>query len=254
MSRRQLSVVIIARDEERRLPACLESVAFADEVVVVDSGSADATPALAASRGCRVVHREWAGYGAQKRFAVSQASHDWVLCVDADERVSDQLRESIRAALQQPAFDAYVMPRRNRFLGRWLRHGEGYPDLSLRLFDRRHAQWTDDPVHERVVADGSVGRLSGDLLHESQETLQRYLEKQNRYTTLQAERLAASPRRVGVLQLVGNPLARFVKMYLLRGGFLDGLPGLIHVLVGCYNSMVKYAKVIELRSGRARRQ
>ena len=138
------------------------------------------------------------------------------------------------------------MPRRNRFLGRWLRHGEGYPDLSLRLFNREHANWSDDPVHEKVVAGTAVGRLKGDLLHESESGIADYIAKQNRYTTLQAEALHARGKRAGVLRLVFSPLFRFIKFYFLRLGFLDGLPGLIHILIGCQNSFYKYAKLLEL--------
>jgi len=139
------------------------------------------------------------------------------------------------------------MARRNRFLGRWLAHGEGYPDWSLRLFDRRRARFSDDPVHEKVICSGPVKRLYGDLLHESCDTLERYLAKQNHYTSLQAEALHRRGERAGLLRLVLSPLFRFVRFYLLRGGFLDGLPGFIHVVIGCMNSFVKYAKLFELQ-------
>ena len=131
------SVVIITLNAAQQLEACLQSAAFADEIVVVDSGSSDATAEIALKYGARVIVQPWLGFGRQKQFAVSQASHDWVLCLDADERVSDELRASIIATLRQPGFTAYQMPRCNRFMGRWLRHGEGYPDWSLRLFERR---------------------------------------------------------------------------------------------------------------------
>lgn len=246
-----LSVVIITRDEEDRLPACLDSVEFADEVVVVDSGSTDGTVALAESRGCRVIHQEWLGFGPQKRFAVLQAANDWVLCLDADERVSDKLAQGlVKLFAGGPTHKAYEMPRRNRFLGRWLHHGEGYPDWSLRLFDRRHAGWTTDPVHEVVRVQGEVGRLQGDLLHESQETLEKYLLKQNHYTTLQAERMYAAGARAMPVQMVLSPLLRFLKMYLLRLGFLDGVAGLVHIAIGCFNSFSKYAKLLELERRR----
>lgn len=245
-ARLALSVTIITRDAAHQIAACLASVAFADEIVVVDSGSSDGTPEIAAKHGARVVHQDWLGYGRQKQFAVEQASHDWVLCIDADERVSPQLQMAIEAVLQAPAVAGYVMPRCNFFLGRWLRHGEGYPDWSLRLFDRRRGRWSDDPVHEKVVCDGEVGRLSGDLLHESCDTLAVYLEKQNRYTSLQAEMLHRRGKRAHLGQLLLSPLLRFVKFYLLRLGFLDGSAGLVHILIGCNNSFVKYAKLIEL--------
>jgi len=242
-----LSVVIITRNEAARLSACLESVAFAGEILVVDSGSTDETVAIAQQHSARVVHQPWLGFGPQKQFAVQQASHDWVLCIDADERVSETLRNNIEATMQSPTQHVYRMPRCNRFLGRWLRFGEGYPDFNIRLFHRAHAQWSDDVVHEHVITRDSVGTLSGDLLHESQETIARYLEKQNGYTTLQAERLAAAGAYPSRTQLVLSPLVRFIKFYIVRQGFRDGVPGLVHIAMGCFNSFIKYAKLLELR-------
>jgi len=242
----KLSVVIITLNAASQLKDCLESAAFADEVVVVDAGSTDGTPALATERGARVMHQEWLGFGRQKQFAVAQAAHDWVLCLDADERVSGDLRQAIAEVLEAPRFGAYRMARCNRFLGRYLRHGEGYPDWSLRLFDRRRARWSDDTVHEQVLFEGEMGTLAGDLLHESCETLDSYLAKQNRYTTLQAEELHKRGKRGRAGQLVLSPLLRFVKFYLFRLGFLDGTPGLAHTLIGCFNSFAKHAKLIAL--------
>ena len=142
------------------------------------------------------------------------------------------------------------MARCNRFMGRWLKHGEGYPDWSLRLFDRRHARWSDDPVHEKVVANAPAGRLAGDLLHDSAESLSLYLDKQNRYTSMQAEVLFKAGKRAGVVQLVFSPALRFIKFYVLRLGFLDGVPGLVHIAIGCCNSFHKYAKLIALQRNR----
>ena len=242
-----LSVVIITRNAARALDDCLRSASFADEIVVVDSGSTDGTAELALRHGVRLLHKEWLGFGPQKQFAVGAATHDWVLCLDSDERVSDALREAILAELRAPRAAVYAMARCNRFLGRWLRHGEGYPDWIVRLFDRRQARWSDDLVHEKVVTAAPAQRLSGDLLHDSAESLEHYLEKQNRYTSLQAASLHAEGRRALVWQLVLAPVARFVKFYFLRLGFLDGVPGLVHVCIGCMNSFNKYAKLIALQ-------
>ena len=250
MSSRPLSVVIITKNAASQLAACLESAPIADEILVVDSGSTDGTAELAAARGARVIQKEWLGFGRQKQFAVDAARNDWVLCLDADERVSPALHASIEAVLAQPAAQAYAMPRRNRFMGRWLNHGEGYPDWSLRLFDRRHARWSDDPVHETVVADAPAGRLAGDLLHESAETLAAYLDKQNRYTSAQAETLFKAGKRAGVAHLLLSPALRFLKFYFLRLGFLDGVAGLVHIAIGCCNSFHKYAKLIALGRNR----
>ena len=248
--RQPLSVVIIAKNAATQLAACLESAAFADEILVVDSNSSDGTAELACARGARVMQKEWLGFGRQKQFAVEAARHDWVLCLDADERVSEPLRASILAVLAEPAASAYAMARCNRFLGRWLRHGEGYPDWSLRLFDRRRARWSDDPVHEKVLSDAPPARITGDLLHESAESLAGYLDKQNRYTSLQAEELLKAGKRTGAAQMLLSPALRFVKFYFLRLGFLDGIAGLVHVFIGCSNSFHKYAKLITLQRSR----
>jgi glycosyltransferase involved in cell wall biosynthesis len=241
-----LSVVIISKNEASVITACLDSVAgLADEVVVLDSESTDGTGELCSARGARVIETDWLGFGPQKNRAVLAAANDWVLCLDADERVSSELLVSIKAALVEPKYSAYRFARRNRFLGRYLRHGEGYPDWSLRLFDRRVAHWSLDAVHEKVICEVPIGKLSGDLLHESAERLDSYLAKQNHYTTLAAESDVFCSKRISAAQLVGSPLVRFVKFYFLRGGFRDGVPGLVHITIGCFNSFVKYAKIRE---------
>jgi glycosyltransferase involved in cell wall biosynthesis len=242
------SLVVITRDASDQLAACLQSVEFAAEKIVVDSGSRDDTVDIARRCGARVIEQSWLGFGPQKNFAVKQAAHDWVLCLDADEQLTPELARAISSALlaagdgNQP-YVAYLLARRNRFLGRWLAHGEGYPDWTVRLFDRRHAKWSDDLVHENVVATGPVGRLQGDLLHSSAESLEAYLDKQNRYTTLQAEALHAKGERATLARMLASPVVRFVRFYLLRGGFLDGIPGLVHIAIGCSNSFFKYAKL-----------
>jgi len=243
-----LSLCVITRDAAADLAACLASAPFAGEIVVVDSGSRDDTVEIARRCGARVVVRDWPGYGAQKNFATAAAAHDWVLCLDADERVSPELAAAIAAAMAAPAAPAYAMARCNRFLGRWLRHGEGYPDWNTRLFDRRRARWSDDPVHEHVVADGSVARLAGDLLHLSAESLDAYVAKQNRYTTLQAQAMHARGERAGLARLVLSPLVRFVRFYVVKLGFLDGAAGLAHIAIGAFASFLKYAKLRALGS------
>jgi glycosyltransferase involved in cell wall biosynthesis len=215
--------------------------------VVVDSASSDATLEIAGRRGARVVQKEWLGFGRQKQFAVEQAAHDWVLCLDADERVSPALAASIRAALTRPVAPVYRMARRNRFLGRWLAHGEGYPDWSPRLFNRLNARWSDDLVHEKVLYAVTPGTLQGDLLHDSFDDITAYLERQNRYTTLAARQAFELGRSASLLQLMFSPVVRFFKFYVFRLGFLDGAAGLIHISIGCMNSYIKYAKLMELR-------
>ena len=243
--RQPLSVVIITLNAAAQLAACLQSARFAEEIVVVDSGSSDGTVALAESFGARVIQQNWLGFGPQKQFAVESARHDWVLCLDADERVTPELQSAIENALQSPSTAAFRFPRCNRFLGRYLKFGEGYPDWSLRLFDRRQARWSADAVHEKVETTAAIGDLNGDLLHDSAESLAAYLTKQNRYTSLAAEMALAAGKRATTGRLLFSPLIRFIKFYFVRQGFRDGLPGLIHILIGCFNSFCKYAKMLE---------
>ncbi|PKO94520.1 MAG: glycosyltransferase family 2 protein [Betaproteobacteria bacterium HGW-Betaproteobacteria-10] len=249
-SRQPLSVVIITLNAASQLEACLQSARFADEIIVVDSGSTDDTQALAERYGAKVMAQDWLGFGRQKQFAVEAARHDWVLCLDADERVSPALQASIEIALKtastaENATPAFRFPRCNRFMGRYLKHGEGYPDWSLRLFDRRQARWSDDAVHEKVITQAKIGELSGDLLHDSAESLASYLSKQNRYTSLAADAAVAAGKRASFGRIALSPLIRFIKFYFIRQGFRDGLPGFIHIAIGCFNSLMKYSKMLE---------
>jgi glycosyltransferase involved in cell wall biosynthesis len=245
-----LSLVVITRDAAKDLAACLASVPFAAEIVVVDAGSRDDTVEIARRFDARVLGCEWRGFGPQKNYAVSAATHDWVLCLDADERATPELERAIRAAFAtgEPAAPAYAIARRNRFLGRWLAHGEGYPDWNLRLFDRRRARWTDDVVHEHVVAQGAAARLDGDLLHASGESIDDYVAKQNRYTSLQAQAMHARGERAGLARLALSPLARFLRFYVVKLGFLDGAAGFAHIAIGAFASFLKYAKLRALNA------
>jgi glycosyltransferase involved in cell wall biosynthesis len=247
-----LTVAVIAFNAGAQIGPCLASAGFADEILVVDSGSTDDTVAVATRHGARVVQKEWLGFGRQKQHAVSIARNDWVLCLDADERVSERLARSIRETLASPRYQAYRMARRNRFLGRWLRHGEGYPDWTVRLFHRAHASWSNDAVHEAVLTTAEVGRLDGDLMHDSAEDIATYMAKQNRYTTLHAEALYHQGVRASYWRLIASPLARFVKFYFVRLGFLDGGPGFAHIAIGCNNTFHKYLKLIELQKAGTR--
>ena len=254
-----LSLVVIARDAAHELADCLASVAFAAEAIVVESGSSDDTAAVATRSGARVIAHTWEGFGPQKNFAVAQARHDWVLCLDADERVTPELEAAIRAlfvgtgpaaaAHAEPAASAYAIARRNRFLGRWLAHGEGYPDWNIRLFDRRRARWSDDVVHEKVVADGPAAKLRGDLLHASAESIDAYIAKQNRYTSAQATAMHARGERASAAQMMLSPAARFIRFYVFRLGFLDGVAGFAHIAIGAFASFLKYAKLRALQEG-----
>jgi glycosyltransferase involved in cell wall biosynthesis len=244
------TATIITRNESGNIKACIESVAFFDEILVVDSGSTDDTVALAQAAGATVLHHPWPGFGPQKQFAQENAHNDWIFSIDADERVSSALQGEIRRLFAaEPKAEGYAVNRCNHFLGRPLRHGEGYPDWCLRLFDRTRGGWSADAVHEKVLIDGTTERIDGDLDHFSGESLAAYLEKQNHYTTLQARDLYAGGKSATVFKLTVSPFVRFLKFYVVRLGFLDGVPGLIHILIGCFNSFCKYAKLRELHQG-----
>jgi len=242
-----LSAVIITYNAAGQLADCLKSLSFVSEILILDSGSNDETRDIAEKYNAKLIHQDWLGYGPQKQKAVELAASDWVLCLDADERISEELAVSIQSVIESPQYQAYQFPRCNRFMGRWLRHGEGYPDISLRLFNRQHARWSDDAVHEYVQTDAEAGTLKGDLLHDSAASLAGYLEKQNLYTSLQAEEMYRAGKTAGVGKIILNPIFRFFKFYLLRLGFLDGVPGLVHICIGCQNTFTKYAKLIALQ-------
>lgn len=258
-----ISATIITLNESTALPDCLASLDFVQDIVVIDSGSDDDTVALAESLGARVFHQTWLGYGQQKNVALQKARFDWVLCLDADERVDARLQQSIRHLFQPPPQPqsadvspgatpppcaGYRMARKNRFLGRDLRHGYGYPDKKIRLLDRRHGRWTEPAVHEEIRVEGTVGELEGDLRHLSGESLHDYLTKQNRYTTLQTAKLRRHTLPAIRRRLVFNPLLCFFKGYILKKGFLDGIPGLVHTVYHCFGTFMKYAKAYAEKS------
>lgn len=246
--RTPLSACVIAFQEADRIGECLASLAFCDEVVLVDSHSSDATREIAAAAGARVIERDWPGHVAQKSFAVAAASHDWVLCLDADERVSPQLRAEIER-LREAGFEGpagYTMPRLSSYLGRWIRHGTWYPNRQLRLFDRRRGRWAGQDPHDRVDLEGAAGRLQGRLLHHPYRTISEHLATIDRYTTITAQGLRERGRRARVSDLWLRPPARFVVFYLLRGGFLDGWRGLFLAGMASHYVRLKYAKLLAL--------
>jgi glycosyltransferase involved in cell wall biosynthesis len=249
----KLSVTVITKNEARDLGDALKSVAWADEIIVVDSESTDATVAIARTFTDHVVVRPWEGYVAQKNAAAALASHDWILSLDADERVTPQLAEDIRQTLANPQCAAYRMPRVTWHLGRWIRSTDWYPDDQLRLYDRRRARWIGARVHEAVSVDGAVGRLDHEIQHLAYRDISEHLETIDRYTTLAAEQLRAQGRRAGLFHVLGHPPLAFLRNYILRGGFRDGLPGLVISSLNAYYVFLKFAKLWELnsRSGHA---
>lgn len=229
-----ISACIITLNEADRITACLDSLAFCDEIVVVDSGSTDATRELAAAHGARVLTRDFAGYRAQKDFAVQSAAHDWVLCLDADERVTPQLRAAIEQARSGKFAGAagYRFARTTEYFGAFLRHGNAYPDRVLRLFDRRRGGWRGErEIHEHASVDGIIEILAGDLEHRAYRSLSDQLRRLQRYARLMAQHLHARGRRAHWWNLLLNPCWRFVRGYILRAGFLDGWRGLLYASV-----------------------
>jgi glycosyltransferase involved in cell wall biosynthesis len=243
----KLSVTVITKNEATDLGAALESVRWADEIVVVDSGSSDDTVTIARQFTDRVVVRDWAGYAAQKNLAAALARHDWVLSLDADERVTAALAGDIRRVLADaPPHRAYRMPRVTWHLGRWLRSTDWYPDSQLRLYDRTAARWTGAYVHESVAVDGSIGALTGELQHYAYRDIADHLETIDRYTTLAAQQMYDGGRRAGLVRLAGHPPLAFLRNYLARGGFRDGAAGFVVSVMNAYYVFLKFAKLWEL--------
>ena len=242
-----LTVTLITRNESANIAAALESVSWADEIVVVDAESTDDTAAIARRFTPRVVVRCWPGFVAQKNFAAEQARHDWILSLDADERVSPALANEIRGVLDTSPRDAgFRMPRVSHYLGRWLRSTDWYPDAQLRLYDRRRARWQGQHVHESVVADGPVGTLREELLHYPYRDIAHHVQTIDRYTTLAAQQAAERGARASVADLVVRPPLAFLRNYLLRLGIKDGQAGLVVSLLNSYYVFLKFAKLWEL--------
>jgi glycosyltransferase involved in cell wall biosynthesis len=240
----RLSVIIITLNEAANIEACLASVNWADDVLVVDSGSTDGTADLARAHGARVVVRDWPGYAEQKNFAAGAAAHDWILSIDADERVTPELRQEIQGRLAvEPAEAGFRVPRVTWHLGRWIRTTDWYPDYQLRLYDRRRATWTSRPVHESVSATGRVGQLTSELQHFAYRDLQHHFQTMDRYTTLAAQDMRAQGRQAGVFDLTIHPWAAFMRNYVLRRGFMDGTAGFVVSTMNAYYVFLKFAKL-----------
>jgi glycosyltransferase involved in cell wall biosynthesis len=248
-TRHKLSVIVITRNEERNIADCLRSVSWAEDIILVDAQSTDHTVELARQFTSRIFVAPWMGYAAAKNFALEQAVHDWILWVDADERVPTELAAEIQDTISRLANScvAYEVARRAYFLGKWIRHCGWYPGYVVRLFKKRSASFSSSKVHEHVEFVGASGRLAHDLLHYTDDNLFHYFAKFNRYTSLAGEEMIGSNRRFSVYDLLVRPPFLFVKMYLFRLGFLDGMHGLILSLVSAAHVFTKYAKLWELQ-------
>ena len=249
----KLSVTVVAKNEAADLGAALASVAWADEIVVVDSHSTDETVAIARQYTDRVVVHDWLGHIEQKNYAASLASHDWILSLDADERVTPELADEIRSTLAaDPGHAAFRIPRVTWHLGRWVRSTDWYPDFQDRLYDRRQARWTGRYVHEALTRNGSSGQLRGEIQHYAYRDIADHLETIDRYTTLAARQMHEDGRRAGFLELAGHPPLAFLRNYIARGGIRDGVPGFIISSMNAYYVFLKFAKLWEMDRTRTR--
>ncbi|QNP42161.1 glycosyltransferase family 2 protein [Lysobacter solisilvae (ex Woo and Kim 2020)] len=249
-----LSACIITFNEADRIADCIASLAFCDEIVVVDSHSTDATVEIAQRLGARVLLRPFDGFRSQKQFAVDQCMHDWVLCLDADERVDATLRGAIEAERGRGFGDAagFRFARLSEYFGKFLRHGNAYPDRVLRLFDRRRGGWRGTrEVHEAASVDGAVRTLRGDLVHHPYRSLEQQLQKTQRYARMMAQHDFARGKRATLGKLIVSPAWRFWRGYLLRGGFRDGWHGLVYAYVRANYVRQKTIMLWLLQNGQA---
>ena len=243
----KLSVVVITKNEENNVRECLDSVSWADEIVVVDAGSSDRTIDIVKEYTNKVYSRPWDGYGAAKNYGLTQCSGEWVLSIDADERVTPELRVEIleNLGIDNQKISAFSMPRRANFLGKWIYHCGWYPGRITRIFRRSKGRFTEEKVHERLEIEGLIIPLKSDLLHYTDPDLKNYFNKFNKYTSLAAEELMDRGKKYSLVKLIVNPMWIFFRMYILKRGFLDGIPGFILCVLSANYVFTKYAKLWE---------
>jgi len=244
----RISAIVITYNEEKNIQRCLESLSWADEIVVVDSFSQDRTKDIASSFTDKIFDLEWQGFGKQKEIARTKASYDWVLSVDADEVVSEKLKEEIKSVINKnDSLDGYYIPRLSNFLGRWIKHSGWYPDYVLRLFKKDKARFDESLVHEKLILDGKAGFLRNEIRHYTDPDISHYLSKMDKYTTLSSQKLLAEGKSLTLFDLLFRPMAIFFKMYLFKSGFLDGWQGFLLACFSSFHVFVKYAKLWHLR-------
>jgi len=244
--REQLSVTIITLNEERNIRDCLESVHWADEIIVVDSGSIDRTIHICREYTDRIWTNPWPGMNEQKQVAMDHAAHPWILNIDADERVSEDLRDHILKVLEVRDADGYRFPRKNYFLGRWMRYGGWYPDHVLRLFRKKLGQYRGIDPHDKVVVEGKISTVPAPLVHYTYASLSQYVARQNTYSTAAAEAMAQKGRKIFPLFIPLKTFWKFIETYVVKMGFLDGFHGFVAAVGASFTSFWKYAKLWEL--------
>ncbi|MEW6457409.1 MAG: glycosyltransferase family 2 protein [Acidobacteriota bacterium] len=244
----KISVCIITHNEENRLPETLKSIEkIADEIIVVDSFSKDKTIEIAKSSGARIFLKEWADYSNQKNFAISKASFPWILSIDADERISEELRNEILTLKKtEPEEDGFFIKRKNYYLGKWIKHSGWYPDRKLRLFRKEKANWEGEYVHESLILRGKAGKLKNNILHYSYRNISDHVKRINSYSSLSAQKMFEERKKSNIiLALFSIPLT-FIRFYLLRGGIFDGIQGLIISILSSVYIFLKYVKLWEM--------
>ena len=245
MTRTRLSAAIITKNEEEKIGRCIDSLSFVDEIVVVDSGSDDRTTRIAESKGAKVVYNPWEGHIQQKNFAIGQTRGEWILSLDADEIVSPRLRDEISRVMESPKADGYAIPRLVYYINRWIYHCGWYPARKVRLFRRGKGRWGGENPHDRIMLDGLCEKLDGDLYHLSFDNVSDHLKTINSFTDIAADERVAKSKKAGLFSIAARPAATFVKMYFLKLGFLDGVPGLIVSGLSSYHVFCKYVKIWE---------
>ncbi|MFI4849021.1 MAG: glycosyltransferase family 2 protein [Gimesia chilikensis] len=242
-----LSVIVIVKNEESTIRECLASVAWADEIIVLDSGSSDQTVAICKEYTEHVYETDWPGFGPQKNRALEYASNEWVLSIDADERISYDLQTEIKRVIQMPKrYDAYSMPRRSNYCGRYMKHSGWWPDHVVRLFRRGKAEFSDDLVHERIVVQGRVGKLKEPIIHESLLTLEQILNTMNSYSTAGAKMMAEEQQQASLCKAICHGTWTFIRTYFLRAGFLDGKEGFMLAISNAEGTYYRYLKLMVL--------
>ena len=243
----KISAAIITYNEEKNIKRCMDSLDFCDEIVVVDSLSSDDTCTIAKGLGAVVINQKFLGHIAQKQLAVDNCTYEWILSLDADEEVSVELREEILMLLKSPfEYDAYIMPRVSFHLGRWIRHGGWYPDAKIRLFNKFKAHWGGYNPHDKVIVNGTVGKLKGDLKHYVFKDLRHNIDTNNSYSSIMADDLHKDGKRFSYLKLFLKPIGKFLETYIYKRGFLDGMPGFIIAVGAAYSMFLKFAKHWEI--------
>lgn len=244
----RLSVAIITYNEEEEIKDCLESVKWADEIVVVDSFSTDKTLDICRQYTNKVFQHEWSGYSNQKNYAINVTTNPWILILDADERVSERLTKEIKEILDKDlGVDGYYIPRKSYFLGRWIRYGGWYPDYSIRLFRKDKGRFEQREVHESVRINGKTAKLKNHLEHYTYRNLSEYIQRMDRYSTLAAMEMIGEGRRSGPRNILFRPILTFFRMYILKQGFREGIYGLLISVLYSYYTFLKYAKLWEMR-------